>query len=87
MNVLRSGIVTMLLLAAFVFRQPVPGLPGSSLKRITSVGRARHRPQRRAQNHHLRRASYGMFFALAANDRVAFDNILTGRRTISLRVL
>ncbi len=87
MNVLRSGLVTMLLLAAFSVRQPVPGLPGSSLKRITSVRKARHRPQRRAQNHHLRRAKLRMFFALAANDRAAFDNLLDWRRTISLRVL
>lgn len=57
MNVLRSGLVTMLLLAAFSVQAACTWPAWEQFKKdyISQEG-ARHRPQRRAQNHHLRRA-------------------------------
>lgn len=72
MNVLRSGLVTMLLLAAFSVQAACTGLHGSSLKdyisqegRVIDPSDARKSPPPKGK-------SYGMFFAPAANDRAAF---------------
>ncbi len=78
MNVLRSGLVTMLLLAAFSVQAACTRPAREQFKKgLHQSGRARHRPQRRAQNHHLRRAKLRYVLCpSAANDRAAFDNIL-----------
>lgn len=57
MNVLRSGIVTMLLLAAFSVQAACTWPAWEQFKKdyISQEGRVID-PQRRAQNHHLRRA-------------------------------
>ncbi len=73
MNVLRSGLVTMLLLAAFGVQAACTACTGQ-FKGLHQSGRARHRPQRRAQITTSEGQSYGMFFA--GGDRAAFDNLL-----------
>ncbi len=77
MNVLRSGIVTMLLLAAFSVQAACTCLPWEQFKKdyISQEGRVID-PSDARKITTSEGQSYGMFFALAANDRAAFDNIL-----------
>ncbi len=85
MNVLRSGLVTMLLLAAFSVQAACTGLPGSSLKdyisqegRVIDPSDARKITTSEGQ-------SYGMFFARRLTTVQLSIIFSTGRRTISLR--
>ncbi len=77
MNVLRSGIVTMLLLAAFSVQAACTWPAWEQFKKdyISQEGRVID-PSDARKITTSEGQSYGMFFALAANDRVAFDNIL-----------
>ena len=63
MNVLRSGLVTMLLLAAFSVQAACTGLPGSSLKKdyISQEGRVID-PSDARKITTSEGQSYGMFF-------------------------
>lgn len=76
MNVLRSGIVTMLLLAAFSVQAACTWPAWEQFKKdyISQEGRVID-PSDARKITTSEGQSYGMFFALAANDRVAFDNI------------
>ncbi|HCR5456707.1 cellulose synthase complex periplasmic endoglucanase BcsZ [Shigella boydii] len=77
MNVLRSGIVTMLLLAAFSVQAACTWPAWEQFKKdyISQEGRVID-PSDARKITTSEGQSYGMFFALAANDRAAFDNIL-----------
>ena len=77
MNVLRSGIVTMLLLAAFCVQAACTWPAWEQFKKdyISQEGRVID-PSDARKITTSEGQSYGMFFALAANDRAAFDNIL-----------
>ncbi len=77
MNVLRSGIVTMLLLAAFSVQAACTRPAREQFKKdyISQEGRVID-PSDARKITTSEGQSYGMFFAPAANDRVAFDNIL-----------
>lgn len=76
MNVLRSGLVTMLLLAAFSVQAACTAcLEQFKKDYISQEGRVID-PSDARKITTSEGQSYGMFFALAANDRAAFDNIL-----------
>lgn len=77
MNVLRSGIVTMLLLAAFSVQAACTWPAWEQFKKdyISQEGRVID-PSDARKITTSEGQSYGMFSALAANDRAAFDNIL-----------
>lgn len=77
MNVLRSGLVTMLLLAAFSVQAACTWPAREQFKKdyISQEGRVID-PSDARKITTSEGQSYGMFFALAANDRAAFDNIL-----------
>lgn len=77
MNVLRSGLVTMLLLAAFSVQAACTWPAWEQFKKdyISQEGRVID-PSDARKITTSEGQSYGMFFALAANDRAAFDNIL-----------
>ncbi len=77
MNVLRSGLVTMLLLAAFSVQAACNWPAWEQFKKdyISQEGRVID-PSDARKITTSEGQSYGMFFALAANDRAAFDNIL-----------
>ena len=76
MNVLRSGIVTMLLLAAFSVQAACTWPAWEQFKKdyISQEGRVID-PSDARKITTSEGQSYGMFSALAANDRAAFDNI------------
>lgn len=77
MNVLRSGLVTMLLLAAFSVQAACTWPAWEQFKKdyISQEGRVID-PSDARKITTSEGQSYGMFFALAANDRAAFDNLL-----------
>lgn len=77
MNVLRSGLVTMLLLAAFSVQAACTWPAWEQFKKdyISQKGRVID-PSDARKITTSEGQSYGMFFALAANDRAAFDNLL-----------
>ena len=77
MNVLRSGLVTMLLLAAFSVQAACTWPAWEQFKKdyISQEGRVID-PSDARKITTSEGQSYGMFSALAANDRAAFDNIL-----------
>lgn len=77
MNVLRNGIVTMLLLAAFSVQAACNWPAWEQFKKdyISQEGRVID-PSDARKITTSEGQSYGMFFALAANDRAAFDNLL-----------
>lgn len=88
MNVLRSGLVTMLLLAAFSVQAACTWPAWEQFKKdyISQEGRVID-PSDARKITTSEGQSYGMFFALAANDLQLSIIFSTGRRTISLRVL
>lgn len=77
MNVLRSVLVTMLLLAAFSVQAACTWPAWEQFKKdyISQEGRVID-PSDARKITTSEGQSYGMFSALAANDRAAFDNIL-----------
>ena len=86
MNVLRSGLVTMLLLAAFSVQAACTWPAWEQFKKdyISQEGRVID-PSDARKITTSEGQSYGMFFALATVQlSIIFS---TGRRTISLRVL
>lgn len=88
MNVLRSGIVTMLLLAAFSVQAACTWPAWEQFKKdyISQEGRVID-PSDARKITTSEGQSYGMFSALAANDRAAFDNILDWTQTLRLTEL
>lgn len=88
MNVLRSGLVTMLLLAAFSVQAACTWPAWEQFKKdyISQEGRVID-PSDARKITTSEGQSYGMFFALAVTTVQLSIIFSTGRRTISLRVL
>ncbi len=88
MNVLRSGLVTMLLLAAFSVQAACTGPAREQFKKdyISQEGRVID-PSDARKITTSEGQSYGMFFARRLTTVQLSIIFSTGRRTISLRVL